>query len=99
MIDDPLHLATAFVTGLVLGALYLGVLWFTVRRLPRARNPGLWILGSAAGRIGVLFAAWYWVSAGNWQALIACLLGFLLVRSVATRIARAGMRPSAPLEG
>lgn len=90
MIDDPLHLIAALAAGLVLGTIYLGILWLVLRRLHRARHPGLWILGSAACRIGLLLAAWYWVSGGRWQGLIACLLGFLVLRFGATRLARSG---------
>ena len=92
MIDDPIYLIAAFAAGLLLGAFYLGSLWFVLRRLPRARNPALWILASAACRIGLLLAAWYWVSGGRWDGLLACLFGFLVLRIAATRLVRAGLR-------
>ena len=99
MIDDPVYLMATFAAGLVLGALYLGALWLVLRHLPQARNPSLWILGSAAGRIGLLLAGWYWVSGGRWDGLLACLAGFLLVRIVATRLARTGIRRPAASQG
>jgi len=99
MIDDPVSLMTSFAAGLVLGALYLGALWLVLRHLPRARNPSLWLLGSAAGRIGLLLAGWYWVSGGRWDGMLACLAGFLLVRLAATRLARADIRRPAVSQG
>lgn len=91
MIDDPLFLIVTFAAGLVLGAFYLGTLWLVLRRLHRARHPGFWILGSTACRIGLLLTAWYWVSGSRWEGLIACLLGFLVLRFAAMRLARAGL--------
>ena len=76
MIDDPLYLIVAFAAGLVLGAFYLGTLWLVLQRLHRARHPGIWIMGSAACRVGLLLTAWYWISGGKLDGLIACLLAF-----------------------
>lgn len=90
MIDDPYFLATAFAAGLTLGGLYLGTLWFTLQRLHRARHPQLWVLASTACRITLLLSAWYWIAGDRWQGLLACLLGFLVMRFGAVRIARAG---------
>lgn len=91
MIDDPLFLVTSFAAGVLTGIVYMGSLWLVVQRLPRLQYPGLWLLGGAALRIGLLSAAWYWVSGGTWQGLAACLLGFLLLRFGATRLACAGL--------
>jgi F1F0 ATPase subunit 2 len=97
MIDDPLYLIVTFAAGLVLGAFYLGTLWLVLQRLHRARHPGIWIMGSTACRVGLLLTAWYWISGGKLDGLIACLLGFLVLRFGATRLARAGIeRPLVP---
>jgi len=91
MIDDPLTLIAAFASGLPLGGAYLGSLWLVLRRLPRSRRPGLWLLGSAAARVTLLLGAWYGVSGGRWDGRWACLAGFLVVRVAAARVARAGI--------
>lgn len=99
MIDDGVYLLAAFAAGIILGAAYLHSLWIVLRRLPHARAPGLWLLGSAAGRIGLLLAAWYWVSAGRWDGLLACLAGFLVIRVVATRFVRARLQQPVVSQG
>jgi F1F0 ATPase subunit 2 len=99
MIDDPVYFIAAFAAGLVLGTLYMGSLWLVLRRLPRVRHPAFWLLGSAAFRIGALLAAWYGISGGRWEGLLACVAGFLLVRFAATRIVRAGIRQPAVSRG
>lgn len=97
MIVAPSYLIAAFAAGLALGAVYLGSLWLVLRRLRHARHPGLWVVCSAACRIGLLLAAWYGISGGRWDELLACLAGFLVARLAATRLARTGIgRPLAP---
>ena len=87
---ESLHLIAALAAGIGLGAVYLGALWITVCRLPRLKHGGVWLLGSAWLRIGLLLAAWYWVSDGRWERLLACLLGFVAIRFAATRWAASG---------
>lgn len=96
MNEDAVYLATNFAAGLVLGAVYLTALWLVVRRLSRSQHPGLWILGSGVFRIGLLLAAWYGVSGGKWQGVLACLLGFVLIRFAATRLVRTGLERATP---
>jgi F1F0 ATPase subunit 2 len=85
MTGDTLHLIAAFAAGIGLGAVYLGALWITVRRLARLKHGGFWLLGSTWLRIGLLLAAWYWISDGRWERLLACLLGFFAIRFATTR--------------
>jgi F1F0 ATPase subunit 2 len=70
--------------GVVLGALYLAALWFTVQRVAMVRQPALWLSFSAALRVLLLLAGFYWVGDGQWQRLIACLAGFVVARVLAT---------------
>lgn len=96
MLDEPLQLVISFTIGLALAAIYLGTLWAVVQRLPRSKRPGVLLLSSATLRIVLLLAAWYWFAQGSWEILLACLLGFLVLRFAATRWAIAGVkRPAA----
>lgn len=92
MTELPIQIATAFVAGIGLGALYLAALWVTVRHLARVKHGGIWLLGSAWLRIGLLLAAWYWIADGHWARLLACLGGFVAVRIAATRWAASGTK-------
>lgn len=84
MIGEPAPLIFAFFAGAVLGAVYLAGLWIVVRLLPRTNNAGFWLLSSAALRIGLLVAAFYWVAGGRWEELLVCLMGFTIIRYAAT---------------
>ena len=57
--------------------------------VPNSRG-GIWLLGSAWLRIGLLLAAFYWISDGRWERLLACLLGFVAIRFATTRWAARG---------
>ncbi len=77
-------LLVSFAGGVALGAAYLAALWFTVRRIPTAGHPGLWLFFSAVVRVTLLLAGFYLVSEGRWQGIVACLFGFIVARFVAT---------------
>ena len=79
MISVP-YLLVAFFVGMGAGLLYFGGLWWTVRRLPTARQPALLTLGSFFVRTGLSLAAFYFASGGQWQRILVSLLGFIIVR-------------------
>lgn len=91
MMDWP-GLALAAVLGAGLGALFFIGLWFTVRALPTARYPAAVSLGSLAARSILLMAGFYIVGAGQWERLVACLIGFVLARIALVQF----MRPTRP---
>ncbi len=75
-------LAWCFVAGLGLGLFFFGGLWLTVRRLPTAKLPGLWMMVSSVARsLGVL-AGFYLVMSGRWDRLLSALIGFTLIRFI-----------------
>lgn len=73
-------LAKAFASGLVLGAVYCAMLWFSVQRVYTARNPMLWLGATAVPRIAVPLASFYWIMDNRWERLLACLAGFVVAR-------------------
>ena len=80
--DTPITLALAFAAGAVAGGIFFTGLWFTVRRLPRATNPVLLILGSAALRLGVVLPCLVLIAEESWARLGVALLGFLAMRTL-----------------
>ena len=79
MITVP-YVLMAFFVGMGAGLFYFGGLWWTVRRLPSARQPALLTLGSFLVRTGLSLAAFYFASGGHWERILASLLGFIIVR-------------------
>ena len=79
----------SLLAGALLGAFFFGGLWWTIQKGLTAKNPGLWFLGSILVRTGVTLAGFYFVSGGQWQRMLACLLGFVASRFVVMRLKRA----------
>jgi F1F0 ATPase subunit 2 len=84
MIDHILFVLSAFVSGIGLGIFYFGSLWITVRQLPTTNYPVRLFIGSFIGRMVVTLLGFYLVMDGQWQRVLICLGGFLVVRMVLT---------------
>jgi len=81
-------LPVSLVAGVFLGLFFFGGLWWTVQKGLTSRQPALWFLGSTLLRTGVAVASFYFVSHGDWQRLLSCLLGFFIARMAVTRMTR-----------
>lgn len=85
--NETVSLVPALAAGVLLGAVFFGGLWWTVRKSVSHERPALWFLGSLLLRTSIILAGFHWVSAGHWERLLACLLGFVIVRFILTRLA------------
>lgn len=85
---STLPMAFAGLAGLLIGAVFFGGLWWTVRRCMRSTQPGLCWLGSTLLRMTVAVFGFYVVGRGDWRRLIACLMGFITARLVVTWLTR-----------
>ena len=95
--SDLLALVLASIAGLLLGAIFFGGLYLTVRQGVSSQSPALWFFGSLVARMGIALAGFYFASDGSWQRLVACLLGFVVARLVVTWLTRpAGQQASPP---
>src|SRR5580658_1998864 len=77
---EVLYLTFPFIAGLLLGTLFFGGLWLTVKKMAVARMPALLFLGSFVFRTAITLGGFYYVSLGNWQRLLICGIGFLVAR-------------------
>ena len=80
--SEVLYMILSFIAGLLLGTLFFGGLWFTVKKIVNAKVPALWVISSFVFRVGIVLVGFYYVSLGNWQGLMICLLGFIIARFV-----------------
>lgn len=87
--NDSAMLALASGTGFVLGAVFFGGLWWTVRKGVSSGRPALWFFASLILRTSIVLAGFGLVSGGQWERLVACLLGFVVARFIVSRIAAA----------
>ena len=90
---EALTLTSAWVAGAVLGAMFFGGLWWTVRRYASSQRPALWFAGSLLLRMGIAIGGFYFVSAGDWKRLVLCLVGFFMARLIVTWLTRPSALP------
>jgi F1F0 ATPase subunit 2 len=83
--NDLAPLALAACGGAVLGVVFYGGLYWTIRRGMESRTPALWFSGSLLLRTGFVLVGLYAISGGDWHRLVACFPGFLLARVIVTR--------------
>lgn len=78
--NEILMMILVFVGGALLGVLFFGGLWFTVKKSVTAERPALLFLGSFFLRIGITMFGFYVIGGHNWQRILGCLLGFIAAR-------------------
>jgi F1F0 ATPase subunit 2 len=92
--NNFLLLALALVAGLLLGAIFFGGLWWTVRKGVFSKSPALWFLGSKLMRMSLVLSGFYFVGRGDWQRLVTCLIGFIIARLIVMRLTRTSIEHS-----
>jgi F1F0 ATPase subunit 2 len=83
--NEYLSLTVALAAGVLLGAIFFGGLWWTVRNGVSAKSPALWFLGSLLLRMSLTIAGFYFVGGRDWKRMVLCLFGFVIARFVVTR--------------
>lgn len=79
--------AASACVGFLLGGLYFGGLWWTVRQMPGARHPLKLYFGSLIVRLSIALVAFYSVlNFSGWSQLVASLIGFVAARLLLIRL-------------
>jgi len=85
---ELLMLIMAGAAGLVLGVIFFGGLWWTVRKAVFSSRPALWFMGSLLLRTSLVLTGFYVVGGNQWQRLLVCLIGFIFARVFVVRFTR-----------
>ena len=80
--NEILYMVLAFIGGLVLGTLFFGGLWLTVKKSVTSKIPALWVFGSFFLRVGITLIGFYYISLGSWQRFLICVVGFIAARYI-----------------
>jgi len=83
---DASALLLSLLAGTVLGTLFFGSLWWTIRKGLTSKRSASLFLTSLLLRMGVLVAGFYFVGRGHPQRMGACLIGFVLARLIVTQM-------------
>jgi F1F0 ATPase subunit 2 len=86
--NDLQNLILPWAAGALLGTMFFGGLWWTVRKGLSSKRPALWFLVSQLLRTSVTLAGFYFVAGEHWERLLACLVGFISARFVVARLTR-----------
>ena len=84
--NEIVSLLPALLGGIILGILFFGGLWLTIRKGIHSKRPTLLFMGSLITRLAIVVLGFYYIGANSWQKILICLAGFLLARMVITRI-------------
>lgn len=88
-------LLLAGISGLMMGFVFFGGLWWTVRNGVSSRNPAFWFIGSLIFRMSLVLTGFYLISRqGNWQLLVSCLIGFMAARVAVFLLTVSSVHPS-----
>lgn len=96
--NENVTIILAFIAGLVLGTLFFGGLWFTVKKAVSAKIPALWIFCSFFLRVSITLVGFYFVSSGNWERLLICLFGFIIARFIVIHFTKSIDEKQMPLK-
>ena len=92
--NETVTLVLAWVAGLLLGAIFFGGLWWTIRKGLLSKRSALWFLGSLVLRTSIALVGFYFIARGHWERLLVCLLGFVIARLIVMRLTRAAEKPT-----
>jgi F1F0 ATPase subunit 2 len=99
MMDETLSLALSLAAGILLGAIFFGGLWWTVRHGVLSGHPGLWFVGSMLLRITIVMTGFYFLlglPGDGWKILLIGSLGFFMARLAATKFLPAPLHALLP---
>lgn len=85
---EHLPVVAAFACGLLLGVVFFGGLWLTVRFAISSSRIALWFLTSLLARMSIALGGFYLVARDGWEGLLSCLLGFITARLIVTWLTR-----------
>lgn len=84
--SELMQIVMALSAGMLLGAVFFGGLWWTVRKGLSAKQPALWFGASMLLRSAVVLVGFYFFAGADWKRLLLCLLGFIIARLIVTRL-------------
>lgn len=86
--SDMIMMATVFGAGLLLGAIFYGGLWWTVKKGVASHYAGLWFTASLWLRLSVAAGGFYLIGQDDWQRYLICFAGFIAARIAVTLLTK-----------
>ena len=86
--SDTTGILSAVLAGMLLGMLFFGGLWWTVRKTLSSAWAALWFSGSFLARTAVTLIGFYFAAQSDWRRMAGCVAGFLGARLGVVRATR-----------
>jgi F1F0 ATPase subunit 2 len=86
MMNDTFILLLSAAGGGFLGVFYFAGLGWTLRKGINSRWAALWFSFSFLLRNGVCLFGIYWIGANDFMRILACLVGFILARTIVMKL-------------
>ena len=83
-----LALILSLFAGVLLGTIFFGGLWWTIRKGISSKQPAALFFFSLLLRTSIALTGFYVVAHGDWHRVLACLVGFILARILVTWLTR-----------
>jgi len=104
--NEIMTLILVLLSGVLLGAIFFGGLWWTVQKVVSSQWSALWFIGSLLLRMSIALAGFYFIARGSWERMLLCLLGFVVARFIVThrlrsrqvRITQVAEKPAYPAQ-
>ena len=86
--NEPVTLLMAAIAGVILGIVFFGGLWWTVRMGLTSSQPAFLFLASMLLRTGIVLAGFYFIANQHMDRLLLCVLGFVAARALVMQMTR-----------
>ena len=87
-----LQMLMALATGIIIGCIYLFLLWQTLLKLPSVKHKGNFLFISAVVRLALLIFTAVYFSFENGARFLLIFIGFILCRIITMRYVKASIR-------
>ncbi len=84
--NEIIGMLPSLIAGGILGIIFFGGLWLTIQRALHSKKAAFLFVSSFIIRMAIILAGFYYVSQHSWQKMLVCLAGFLIARTIITRV-------------
>lgn len=84
--NETMNIVIAFVTGVLLGIIFFGGLWWTVQKIVSTKWSAFWMFCSLMLRMSIVLTGFYFIAHDHWERLLVSLFGFIITRYFVMKI-------------
>ena len=86
--NEILMFGMTIIVGFILGIIFFGGLWWTVRFGLESKYPAICFIASFFIRTSSVLAGFYFLLDGHWERIVTSLMGFLIARILVMQLTK-----------